>query len=103
MNLNKVLGPLRMRVFQMWRFLIAFVPSARIQAFGESVGQIGAILVVNLDSPDGSVGGRTSSDASNAASCLRSRPVERSGTRWRRTACSVPRYGDRWSVSTGGR
>ena len=59
--------------------------------------------VVNLGSPDGSVGGRTSSDASNAASWLRSRPVERSGTRWRRTACSVPRYGGKWSVSTGGR
>lgn len=49
MNLKEVAGPLRAVSFRAWRSLVAYVPSRRIQAFGGGAGQIGAILVVNLD------------------------------------------------------
>ena len=38
-----------MLAFRAWRFLTVSVPGARIRAFGGGTGQIGAIMVVNLD------------------------------------------------------
>ena len=49
MNLNKVVGPMRRLAFRTWRSLTVSIPGARIRAFGGGAGQIGAILVVNLD------------------------------------------------------
>ncbi len=49
MNLNKVVSPMRTLAFRTWRSLTVSVPGARIRAFGGGTGQIGAIMVVNLD------------------------------------------------------
>jgi len=49
MNLNRVVSPIGTLAFRTRRFLTASVPSVRIQAFGSGIGQIGAIVVVNLD------------------------------------------------------
>jgi len=49
MNLNKVISPIRTLAFRTWRSLTVSVPGARIRAFGGGTGQIGAIMVVNLD------------------------------------------------------
>lgn len=49
MNLRGVAGPLRTVSFRAWRSLVAYVPGGRVHAFGGGAGQIGAILVVNLD------------------------------------------------------
>ncbi len=49
MNLNKVVSPMRRLAFRSWRSLTVIVPGGRIRAFGGGTGQIGAIMVVNLD------------------------------------------------------
>lgn len=49
MNLNKLTSPMRTLAFRTWRSLAVSLPGGRIQAFGEGPGQIGRIMVVNLD------------------------------------------------------
>src|ERR1044072_375748 len=49
MNLRGGAGSLRTVSFRAWRSLVAYVPGGRVHAFGGGAGQIGAILVVNLD------------------------------------------------------
>ena len=49
MNLSKVVSPMRRLAFRTWRSLTVIIPGGRIRAFGGGTGQIGAILVVNLD------------------------------------------------------
>ena len=49
MNLNGVVSPMRRLAFQAWRSLTVIVPGGRICAFGGGIGQIGAIMVINLD------------------------------------------------------
>jgi GR25 family glycosyltransferase involved in LPS biosynthesis len=49
MNLSKVVNPLRTFAFRTWRSLTVPVPGGQIRAFGGGVGQIGAVLVINLD------------------------------------------------------
>lgn len=49
MNLNRAVSPMRTLAFRTWRSLTVFVPGGRIRAFGRGTGQIGAIMVVNLD------------------------------------------------------
>lgn len=49
MNLGKVVSPVRTFAFRAWRSLTVFVPGGRVRAFGGGGGQIGAIMVVNLD------------------------------------------------------
>lgn len=49
MNLSKVFGPTGMFAFRTWRSLLVFLPGGRVRAFGGGAGQIGGIMVVNLD------------------------------------------------------
>lgn len=49
MNLSKVVSPFRTIAFSAWRSLTVHVPGGRIRAFGQGAGQIGGILVINLD------------------------------------------------------
>jgi GR25 family glycosyltransferase involved in LPS biosynthesis len=49
MNINNLVGPMRTLAFRTWRSLTVFVPGGRVRAFGGSAGQIGAIIVINLD------------------------------------------------------
>lgn len=49
MNLDSVLSPMRTLAFRSWRHLTLSIPGPRIRAFGGGTGQIGAIIVVNLD------------------------------------------------------
>lgn len=49
MNLNKFVSPMRRLAFRTWRSLTVIIPGGRIRAFGGGTGQIGAIMVVNLD------------------------------------------------------
>lgn len=49
MNINKLVSPIRRLAFRAWRPLTVLVPGGRVRAFGGGAGQIGAIIVVNLD------------------------------------------------------
>jgi len=49
MNLNRVVKPVRRLAFRTWRSMAVVVPGGRIQAFGGGAGQIGGIMVINLD------------------------------------------------------
>lgn len=49
MNLSKAVSPFRTLVFRTWRSLTVLAPGGRIRAFGAGTGQIGAIVVINLD------------------------------------------------------
>jgi hypothetical protein len=49
MNLSKLVSPVRRFAFHSWRSATALIPGARIGAFGGGPGQVGAILVINLD------------------------------------------------------
>lgn len=49
MNLNKLVSPMRTLAFRTWRSLAGCVAGARIQAFGGTACQIGAVMVINLD------------------------------------------------------
>src|SRR5690606_10454198 len=49
MNLDGILSPLRALAFRTWRSVTVRIPGARIRAFGGGAGQIGAIMVINLD------------------------------------------------------
>lgn len=49
MHLSRVVSPIRTFAFRTWRSLTALVPGGRILAFGGRAGQIGAVMVVNLD------------------------------------------------------
>jgi hypothetical protein len=49
MNLSKVVSPIRTLAFRTWRSLTVLVPGRRIRVFGGGAGQIGAIVVINLD------------------------------------------------------
>jgi GR25 family glycosyltransferase involved in LPS biosynthesis len=49
MNLSRVISPMRAFAFRTWRSLTVLVPGGRIRAFGGGAGQIGAVMVVNLD------------------------------------------------------
>jgi GR25 family glycosyltransferase involved in LPS biosynthesis len=49
MNFKKVVGPIRTFAFRAWRRLTVLFPGGRVQAFGAGAGQIGAIVVINLD------------------------------------------------------
>lgn len=49
MNLGQVVSPMRALAFRTWRSLTVVVPGGRVRAFGGGGGQIGAIMVVNLD------------------------------------------------------
>lgn len=50
MNLKSPVKPMRMSAFRVWRSLTVMIPGARIRAVGKGAGQIGAIIVVNLNS-----------------------------------------------------
>src|SRR4051794_19368733 len=49
MNLSRVVNPMRTFAFQTWRSLTVLAPGGQIHAFGGGAGQIGAVIVVNLD------------------------------------------------------
>lgn len=49
MHLSNVTGPIRALAFRTWRSLTTSIPGSRIRAFGGGNGQIGKIIVVNLD------------------------------------------------------
>lgn len=49
MKINKLVSPMRALAFRTWRSLALLIPGGRVRAFGRGAGQIGAILVVNLD------------------------------------------------------
>lgn len=49
MNLGRVVSPMRALAFRTWRSVTVLIPGGRIRAFGDGAGQIGAVLVVNLD------------------------------------------------------
>ncbi|ADU09665.1 glycoside hydrolase family 16 [Micromonospora sp. L5] len=49
MNINNLVSPVRALAFRTWRSLTVFVPGRRVRAFGRGTGQIGAIIVINLD------------------------------------------------------
>ncbi|OZF01000.1 glycoside hydrolase [Rhodococcus sp. 15-1154-1] len=49
MNLSKIVSPAGTLAFKVWRSLTALAPGGRMQAFGAGVGQIGKIVVINLD------------------------------------------------------
>lgn len=53
MRLDAVGGTLRRRLFRVWRSLIVAVPGGQVAAFGPGAGQIGAVIVVNLDRQTG--------------------------------------------------
>lgn len=49
MHLSNVASPIRAFAFRTWRSLTTSAPGPRIRAFGRGKGQIGKIIVVNLD------------------------------------------------------
>lgn len=49
MNLRSAVSPVRTAAFRAWRLSTVMFPGGRIRAFGEAAGQIGAIIVVNMD------------------------------------------------------
>lgn len=49
MNLNKVVNPMQKHAFRTWRSLTVAIPGRRMRAFGGGSGQIGAVMVINLD------------------------------------------------------
>src|SRR4051794_2630696 len=49
MNVGNVVSPFGTFAFRTWRSLTVSVPGGQVQAFGGGAGQIGAIMVVNLD------------------------------------------------------
>src|SRR4051794_9027921 len=49
MNLKRIASPMPTSAFRAWRSLTVMIPGGRIRAFGPGAGQIGAIIVINLE------------------------------------------------------